>query len=101
MTPEAIENLWMMLVQEGNFRLIELLAKAKARVPGYSVIIVPKRKGFSSVDYIHNQVIRYMKDEGIEFVNVAREKGCLENALRKGLKEVKKMNLAYPYDFKR
>ena len=78
------------LIDEGNFELIDKLAKAARHEPGYGTIVVT-RKGFSRNDFIHNRVLHFLKDNKIHTLNLVHEIGNLELALHSGIKAVKRI----------
>ena len=74
---------WTALVAEGNHDLIAKLKRAVDGEPGFGTIIVDE-KGFSENDDTHNAVLDWLKDKGVNILDVPFEVGNLELALSKG-----------------
>jgi hypothetical protein len=74
---------WQALVEEGNHDLISKLKRAVDGEPGFGTIVVD-RKGFSENDDTHNAVLGWLKEKGINVLDVPFEIGNLEVALLKG-----------------
>lgn len=79
MTTCQDDLLWITLVREGKFDLIEKLRKAELREEGFTTIVVTK-EGFSENDWVHNMVIRWLKRHKIHVIDVMYEIGNLEVA---------------------
>ena len=79
MTTCQDDLLWLTLVYEGKFELIEKLRKAELHEEGYETIVVTK-EGFSENDWAHNMVIRWLKRHKVHVLDVMYEIGNLEVA---------------------
>ena len=73
------ELVWIALISEGNFELIEKLRKAERMEPGFTTIVVTK-EGFSQNDRIHNMVLWWLKKHHVHVLDVMHEIGNLELA---------------------
>lgn len=74
----------VMLALEGNFELIQKLARIERKESGYDVIVVPK-EGFSENDDVHNLILDWLKLQGVCVMNVQKVIANLELALQEGV----------------
>lgn len=63
------EDLWSLLLQEGNHKLIDKLRRAEKREPGFTTIVVPP-EGFSENISTHYVVMSWLKKKKINIVDV-------------------------------
>jgi hypothetical protein len=61
--------LWEVLIEQGEFDLINKLRRIEMREPGFDVIVIPK-EGFSQNDFVHNLVIDWLKEQNILLINI-------------------------------
>lgn len=75
------KSLWDKLAGEGNYTLIDKLKHVENNDPGFGTIVVPK-KGFSEKDDTHNDVLKWLKEQNINILNVGLSVARMEQALR-------------------
>lgn len=80
-TKITTEQLWATLIEDGKHSLVKVLNHVENKVPGYGSIVVPKT-GFSNNLNIHNEVITWLNDRGVNIINVENEIFGLEQSLK-------------------
>lgn len=76
-------TLWEKLAMEGKFDLIEKLRRVEVGEAGYGTVIVPP-EGFSERDEVHNLVLDWLDEQGVNVLNVGLEVARLQKALSAG-----------------
>jgi hypothetical protein len=74
-------DIWEMLVSEGQYELIEKLRRVERREGGFGTIVIPP-DGFSKSKSTHNLVVNWLSENGVNILDVNREKSELERSLK-------------------
>jgi hypothetical protein len=61
-------DVWLDLLFENNFSLINKLHHVENKVSGFGTVIVPEQ-GFSQNDIIHNKVLEWLKKKKVNVIN--------------------------------
>jgi hypothetical protein len=81
--PEKIstDELWAALIEEDKHDLVKILNRVENKDAGFGSIVVPK-EGFSKNKDIHISVINWLKDRGVNIIDVKNEESDLEKSLK-------------------
>lgn len=79
------EDLWSILWLDNKFDLIKKLQHVEYGTPGFGSIVVPL-EGFSENDAVHNLVLRWLEERGVNVVNVGLVEARLRSALHPEMK---------------